>query len=120
MLTYYRQHSEQGLAIALRLKTDLFGKEYQYSNFLSTFDDIQEEYREHRLDYALFYLHQRRNKETEYIEWHDKYLVDYLKKPILREEENAAIAREMKRNAKAMYVHFKRFIKSALLYFYRK
>lgn len=120
VLTFYRLHSEQGLAIALRLNTDLFGKEYQYATFLSQFDDIQEEYRQHRLDYALFYLQKRRNKEFENIQWHDKYLVEYLNRPITKEEQNAAIRREIKKNVAEIYRYAKRLIKSFLLYIYRK
>lgn len=120
VLTYYRLHSEQGLAMALRLKTDLYGHEVEFSKYMSDFNDLNEVYRQHRLDYALFYLQTRKNNDIEALQWHKKYLVDHLKRPVTKEEENEAIFRQVKLNAKASFIHFKRMIKSMLLVFYRQ
>lgn len=120
VLTFYRLHSEQGLAMALRLNTDLYGHEVEFSKYLSQFDDIKEEYRQHRLDYALFYLQMRRKKDVESLQWHEKYLVKHLNRPITKEEEIAAIIRQIKFQANESWVNFKRMIKALLLVLYKQ
>lgn len=120
VLTYYRLHSEQGLAMALRLGTDFYGHEVEFSKYLNEFDDIDEVYRQHRLDYALFYLQKRRSKDSESLNWHKKYLIEHLGRPITKEEENAAIRREISKFSYEVFLNLKRLIKSFLLVIYRK
>lgn len=119
VLTYYRLHSEQGLAMALRLNTDFYGHEVEYAKYMSEFDDINEEYRQHRLDYAFFLLNARRKKDDKAIKWHRHYLDEHLKRSITREEENAALRREAKKQIRNIYTGLVRLAKSFLLLLYR-
>ncbi len=120
VLTYYRLHGEQGLAMALRLNTDLYGHEVEFSKYLSEFEDLENVYRQHRLDYALFYLQTRKKNDIEALEWHEKYLVKHLSRPVTREEETAAVSRQVKFFAKESYTNLKRMFKSILLLRYRQ
>lgn len=77
VLMYYRRHDGQILSFAERYNTILFEYERRIFLMMKQFPDDKELpklYRQWREEYALFLDKCKRKKQTEVIEWHNKYL----------------------------------------------
>lgn len=120
ILNYYRIHEGQGLTFARRFNTDLYGHEVEFQKHMDLFDDLEKEYQQHRIDYALFLLKMRRENKTDVIAWHEKYLVEHLHKPITKSEYRRAIVRYSKRAINSSWSAFLSFWDVLFLYRYRK
>lgn len=86
VLTYYRRHEGQVLSFAEKTNTLLFGNERRMFLLLNVMPEIKEMYDSHRIEYASFLQKCKRKKNTEILEWHDKYL----ERPITKSEFKAA------------------------------
>ncbi|MDD4969929.1 MAG: glycosyltransferase family 2 protein [Paludibacter sp.] len=82
ILTYYRRHEGQVLSFALKVNTDLYGNERRIYLHLNVFPELQKIYQELRMEYALYLLKSKKEKNAEILAWHKKYL----ERPITKEE----------------------------------
>ena len=89
VLMYYRRHEGQILSFAERYNTMLFEFERRIYLMMQQFPDDKELpllYKQWREEYALFLAKCKRKKQTDIIEWHEKYL----ERPITKQELNYA------------------------------
>ena len=120
ILNYYRIHEEQGLSFARRFNTDLYGHEVEFQKHMGLFNDLEKEYHQHRLEYAFFMLKARKDKKSDVIAWHNKYLESHLHKPITKQEYRQAVLRYAKRSIKQSWSLFLTFWNTLFIHKYAK
>jgi len=85
VLMYYRRHDGQILSFAEKYNTMLFEFERRIYLMMQKFPEDKELpllYKQWREEYALFLAKCKRKKQTDIVEWHNKYL----ERPITKEE----------------------------------
>lgn len=104
VLTYYRRHEGQVLSFAEKTNTLLYGIERRMFLFMDIYPELQQPYRELRLEYAIFLNKCKRKKESEILAWHEKHL----ERPITKNELKLAKKQMRKRFLREIRVNIVR------------